>query len=294
MPADTESAYRTPQGQQIVRDWCARRLDRWPVSHRRRDLHTSHGQTHLLTAGPASGPRTVVMIPGTSANAATYLPLAEALAAHRPTVIADLPGQPGLSGPERPRADRLTWYGHWLGEVLDATGIDQAIVLGHSLGGAIALACDSPRIAGRVLIAPGGLTRLRLGVATLTATMAWMARPTPKTSGALVRRFLAPGHTPPPDLTEWYTLIARHCRTTLAPPALPAPLLARRRLVPALVATGEHDTFLPPRRLSPAAEALLDTRLRAIPDAGHLVTDEHPETVAALVNELAGLPGLAP
>ncbi|WP_328793050.1 MULTISPECIES: alpha/beta fold hydrolase [unclassified Streptomyces] len=43
------------------------------------------------------------------------------------------------------------------------------------------------------------------------------------------------------------------------------------------------DTFLPPRRLAPAARTMLGTDLHVIPDAGHLVIEEHPGRLAALV-----------
>ncbi|MGW6686918.1 alpha/beta fold hydrolase [Streptomyces sp. NPDC054961] len=53
--------------------------------------------------------------------------------------------------------------------------------------------------------------------------------------------------------------------------------------VPRLVTTGAHDTFLPPRRLAPAVRTMLGTDLHVIPDAGHLVIEEHPGRLAALV-----------
>ncbi|MFG2075446.1 alpha/beta fold hydrolase [Nonomuraea maritima] len=287
MPLTTE-VYRTAAGQQAVAEWCAARLDQWPVAHERQLIPTSAGETHLTTAG--TGSDLVVLLPGTNANAATYLPAATALARRGPVVIADLPGQPGLSAASRPRRDRLQWYGRWLADVLEQIGDRQAVVLGHSLGGAIALACDSPRIAARVLVSTGGLTRLRVGPALLAATMSWLARPTPARSAALLGHFVAPGHTVPSTLVDWYTLVARHCRSTLAPPPLPAETLRRCGAVPCLVATGEHDVFLPPRRLRPAARRHLATALHVIPDAGHLVTDEHPHRITALLDEIPPRP----
>ncbi|MCG5220355.1 alpha/beta fold hydrolase [Streptosporangium sp. KLBMP 9127] len=285
MPRDSQCVYRSTAGQQAITDWCTGQLDRWPIAHQRHWISTSAGQTHLLTAG--SGSPAVVLVPGTNANAATYLPLATALAARWPTLIADLPGQPGLSAADRPRRDRLTWYGRWLGEVLEETETEEAIVVGHSLGGAIALACDSPRIAARVLLSTGGLTRLRVGTAMLAATLPWMMRPTQAHSAALLQQFLAPGHIPPAVLVDWYTLVARNCRSSLAPPALPAQTLLQRQSVPCLVATGEHDAFVPPQRLRPAALRHLATRLRVIPATGHLATDEQPQQVVSLVEEIS-------
>lgn len=91
---------------------------------------------------------------------------------------------------------------------------------------------------------------------------------------------------PQSDLVEWYTLVARHARTSLAPPPLPAALLRERRAVPRIVATGAHDAFLPPRRLQRPTRELLDSTLRVIDNAGHLVTGEQPDAIASLVAEL--------
>ncbi|MFG2393504.1 alpha/beta fold hydrolase [Streptomyces lavendulae] len=139
--------------------------------------------------------------------------------------------------------------------------------------------CPSPLIDRLVLVSPGGLGRLRLAPGLLAVSAAWFIRPTPARSARLLRAMLAPGSRPRADLVEWMTLVARHCRSSGAPGTAELP----SRTVPRLVATGAHDTFLPPRRLYPVVQATLDTELHVIPDAGHLVVEEHPGQVAALV-----------
>ncbi|MFD9409850.1 alpha/beta fold hydrolase [Streptomyces sp. NPDC059989] len=242
---------------------------------------TANGaRTHLVSAG--SGPTTVVFVPGTNFNAAASLPLATALVAagHR-LVLPDVPGQPGLSSGARGRSGRhLSWYGTWLGEVLDgATASGPVVVVGHSFGAAIALSSPSPRIDRLVLVSPGGLGRLRLTPGLLAVSAAWFARPTPARSARLLRAMLAPGHQPREELVEWMTLVARHSRSSGAPGAADLPA----RAVPRWVTTGAHDVFLPPRRLAPAVRTLLDADLHVVPDAGHLVVEEHPGRLAALV-----------
>lgn len=253
--------------------------------HRRNEIASQAGSTHVVTAG--SGSSTVVVIPGTNENAALSESFAAALAPDFSVLLLDLPGQPGLSTGHRPRRDRLAWYGHWLAEVLDVLVPGQAVVVGHSLGGAIALACDSPHISGRLLVSTAGLTRLKVSAGVLRATVPWLLRPAPARSAALLRHFLAPGRTPPPDLIEWYTLVARACRTSLAPPALPRELLTRRTDVPRQVVTGQHDVFLPPERLRASAGRRLGARLVVIPDAGHLLPDEQPQALAALLTAMS-------
>ncbi len=284
MSAADSNVYRGVESQRAIRAWCDEQLDRWPVPHERRVVPTSAGETHVLSTG--SGPPAVVYVPGTNTNAASSLALLDALAAHWPTLAVDLPGQPGLSAAERPRRGRMAWYGSWLAELLEAVAPAGATVVGHSLGGAIALACNSPCIGGRVLVSTGGLARLRVGPAMLGATLPWMLRPSAAHSAALLRHMLAPDHAPSDELVAWYTLVARHCRSSLAPSPLPAALLASRRDVPCVVATGEHDAFLSPQRLHRPARERLGADVQTIPGTGHLVPDERPEAIVALVEQV--------
>ncbi len=283
MRSDTRrvnSIYRSTAGREHIRHWCTDRLDKWPVPNERTMVTANGAQTHLVTAG--TGPTTVVFVPGTNFNAAASLPLATALVAagHR-LVLPDVPGQPGLSSEERGiSGGRLSWSGTWLSEVLDAAAVTgPVVVVRHSFGAAIALSCPSPRIDRLVLVSPGGLGRLRLTPRLLGVSAAWFVRPTPARSTRLLQAMLAPGHQPREELVEWMTLVARHSRSSGAPGVADLPA----RAVPRLVTTGAHDTFLPPRRLAPAVRTMLGTDLHVIPDAGHLVIEEHPGQLADLV-----------
>ncbi|MER7949760.1 alpha/beta hydrolase [Streptomyces sp. NPDC096079] len=239
--------------------------------------------THVVVAG--GGP-TVVVVPGTNFNAATVLPLATALVPRYRTVLADVPGQPGLSSGARGLAGgRLDWYGTWLSEVVErcASGPGPVIVLGHSFGAAIALSSASPRVDGQVLVSPGGLSRLRLTPGVLYASAAWLAAPRPRHSARLLRTMYADGGTPRPELVDWMTLVARHARSSGAPGLAAVP----DRPVPRLVVTGEHDVFLPPRRLEGAVHRRLGVELGVVKGAGHLVIEEEPDLLAGLVGQVA-------
>ncbi|MDX3242174.1 alpha/beta hydrolase [Streptomyces sp. ME18-1-4] len=168
----------------------------------------------------------------------------------------------------------------------------QALVVGHSLGGAIVLASASPRIVGRVLLSSAGLVRLLVPPAVVAATVPWLTRPTVSRAVRVLRRMVAPGGSVPDELAQWMALVARCCRSSLAPSPLPAALLAERRSVPCLVATGRHDVFLPPRRVGPAVERHLGARLHVLEGSGHMLLDEAPDEIVALVERaLIASPG---
>ncbi|MDO0916593.1 alpha/beta hydrolase [Streptomyces sp. DT2A-34] len=280
-----KSIYRSTTGKDLIRRWCLDQLAAWPVPHERKTVTAKGAQTHVVLAG--SGAKTVVFVPGTNFNAAASLPLATALVATGYRVLlVDVPGQPGLSSGQRGLSGgRLSWYGAWLSEVIEKISSEPVAVMGHSFGAAIALSSDTPRIDRLVLVSPGGLTRLRLTPTVLAASAAWFLRPAPTHSARLLRTMLAPGRPPRTELVNWMTLVARHSRSSGAPGAATLPA----QLIPRLVVTGEHDVFLPPRRLGPAARATLSAELGVVSEAGHLVVEERPERLSTLL-EIPGQP----
>nr|WP_246890219.1 MULTISPECIES: alpha/beta hydrolase [unclassified Streptomyces] len=284
------SIYRNAKSRQRVRDWCLERLGEWGMPHQRHEIPTTAGVTSVITMGPEPAPAapTVVLVPGTNTNGAVYRHISEALAACWSTVVLDVPGQPGLSADVRPRRGRSAWYGQWLTEALEQVVPGPAVVVGHSLGGAIVLASDSPRITGRVLLSSAGLVRLLVPPSIVAATVPWLARPTVLRAVRVLRPMVAPGGRVPDELAEWMTVVARCCHSSLAPAPLPPRLLAERRSVPCVVATGRHDVFLPPQRVAPAAQRHLGARLHVLESSGHLLLDESPDEIVTLVTQALG------
>ena len=223
-------------------------------------------------------------------NAALALPWLRALSAHWATTVVDLPGQPGLSDPHRPRRARLGWYGRALDEILAAMGADGIVLVGNSLGAAVALAANSPRITARALISPAGFIRLSVDPRLALASAVWLLRPTAEHTRRMLRLFVSPGADPPETEVEWMALMATCCRTTLAPPPLPAGLLARRAERPCVVGVGEHDRFLPAHRLAAAARRTMNLDVRVFQGVGHLTTPAHLDEIVALVAEVVDPP----
>jgi len=280
------TVYKNPQGQRAVRHWCSDALARADFPLTCATVGTSVGRVELTSAG--TGRARVVMVPGTGSNAAVVLPWLKALSVRWATTVVDLPGQPGLSDPRRPHRDRSAWYGQALDEILTAMDADEVVLVGNSLGAAVALAAGSPRIAARALISPAGFIRLSVDPKLVLASTVWLLRPTTEHTRRMLRLFVAPGTEPPGTDVEWMTLLATWCRTTLAPPPLPAELLARRAERPCVVGVGEHDRFLPPRRLAPAARRTMNLDVRVFAGVGHLTTPADLDEVVSLVAEVAG------
>lgn len=276
--------YRSKSDREVVARWCRSRLDAWEVPHRCETVEVVDAQVHLTFVG--SGPFRVLFVPGTNFNAASSLTLAESLARRWGVILVDLPGQPGLSSGERPRAAHQGWYTSKLAEALAAVDAEQMVALGHSLGGSVLLACDSDRIAGRVLLAPAGIVPLHVDMRMMVPSLRWLLAPTLERTESMLEGFTAPGNASPEAIARWLYLVASHCRSTLAPPPLPDETLERRLGSPLIVAAGAHDRFLPPDRLGPVARAKLGVDLDVIDGVGHLAGDERPEAVTDLVGLL--------
>ena len=282
------SVYKNARGQRAVQQWCSDALARADFSLTTATVDTRFGAVHLTSAGV--GRMRVLMVPGTAFSGGAALPWLKALSARWPTTVVDLPGQPGLSDAHRPGHARAAWYGRVLDEVLARLDADGVVLVGNSLGGAVALAAKSPRVVARALIAPAGFIRLGLDAKVAAASTAWLVHPTPENTRSMLRMFVAPGAEPPGTVVEWMTLVATHCRTTLAPPPLFAQLLARRAEQPCVVGVGGFDRFLPPRRLAPAVHRTMGLDIRVFPGVGHLNTDADLDEVVSLVAELADAP----
>jgi pimeloyl-ACP methyl ester carboxylesterase len=165
----------------------------------------------------------------------------------------------------------------------ESVGSGPLMVVGHSLGAAVALAAPTSNISVLALVNPAGLVRLRVTRPILRSTLAWLVRPGDRTSTAVLRHLVGPGRQPQPDLVQWMTLVARHARPAGAPGPLDPGLLARWRRTPRVVLSGERDCFLPPQTLGRAVQERLGVQLGVLRGLGHLSVVDDPTGVSALL-----------
>ena len=196
----------------------------------------------------------------------------------------DLPGH-GRSGGDG--HDTIQGYAETIVAFFDAVGVEQAIVVGHSMGGAIAqtLALDfAGRVAGLVLVATGA--RLRVAPAIIEGI-----RSDFEGSAKLITQF-AWSSDAPPELTE----LGRQAILETGPDVLLDDFAAcdnfdaMERLAeirtPTLVIVGSADQLTPPKYARFLAGRIPNARLVLIEGAGHMVMLERPVEVAEAVREL--------
>lgn len=150
--------YKSPQGQQQIAKLYQELLAQWPVTNHRKRLNTVAGETFVIECGTESKPA-LVLLHGSMGNSASWMMDVSVWAPHFHIYVVDVIGEPGFSAPSRPALDSDA-YANWLDDVLNQLGIQQATVVGISLGGWFSLdyAIRRPdRVNNLVLISPGGV-----------------------------------------------------------------------------------------------------------------------------------------
>ena len=245
----------------------------------------------LLAAG--SGPP-LVLLHGVSLSAAAWAPLFTGLPDRRLLAI-DLPGH-GLSDPASYRRGRVRQNAHQLIEdILDALELHEAPVVGHSLGGMLALwyaATGAQRISSLVAIGEPAVAlqgvRVRMPLSLLTVPgvgVATLRSPSPRPA---YRRLLARGLGPaevaaaPDSLIDALRLSARrpgnartvtslmhaidHFRRPRAESVLTTQQLAAIS-IPTMFIWGTDAPYLSASRARPSIDQIPNATLHEVPGA---------------------------
>jgi pimeloyl-ACP methyl ester carboxylesterase len=136
-----------------------------------RTLDTACGRVSTFEAGSGEP---LVMLHGLGATKAEFLPTVPALAPEFRTIAIDLPGFGDSDKPLGARYDP-PMFARWVDATLDALGLDRAHLLGHSMGGRVALEVGMRH--------PERINRLIL----MTPSMAWLSAPSWASALKLVR-----------------------------------------------------------------------------------------------------------
>jgi pimeloyl-ACP methyl ester carboxylesterase len=195
----------------------------------------------------------------------------------------DLPGHGRSMGPGY---DSIDCYGEALVAFLDTVAVDQAIIVGHSMGGAIAQTLAlraTDRVSALVLLGTG--SRLRVAGAILDG---------------ILDRFeetvdLITQHAWSADADGAQKELGREALRKTGRKVLLGDLVACDRFdvmdclakikVPALVVTGTADRLTPIKYARYLAEHIPDARLLLVEGAGHMVMLERPEQTASAIRE---------
>jgi pimeloyl-ACP methyl ester carboxylesterase len=255
----------------------------------------------IIDSGPA-GATPVVFIHGLGASMYSWHRVLPVVAGGGHRVIAfDLPGF-GFSDPDDTESEFTNArYSRLVVALLDSLGLASAVLVGHSMGGAIAaeVALDHPeRVRALVLMNSAG-SSMRMPIMLRAARWSFVGvvvtafRGRWPTARILRSSFADPARVTEADIDQYYapvpearfgralrgvlrgfrfdTLIGRLATTTLT--------------TPTLVLWGAEDRLIPVREGSRLASAMPRATFVVVPDAGHAVAEEAPAEVNRLLLE---------
>ncbi len=259
----------------------------------------------------------VVLLHGLGGSKVTWLPIVSSLSERYRVIVPDLPGH-GESG--KPRVDySARFYARVVRHLLDALGIERAVLLGNSMGGRIALelALRSPgRVASSVLLSPSapglrwryvmGFTRVfptEIGGIPFPLRERWMElllrrlfadpdRLSADAYSAAANEFIRVYRDPVARMAFFSSL--RHVLIESPEPFFQS---LRRIKQPTLVLLGSSDRIVPTRVGVRVAEHLPHSRLVVMPNVGHVpqfeaTDDTLREVLAFLEDAPSGKPSL--
>jgi pimeloyl-ACP methyl ester carboxylesterase len=252
-----------------------------------------------------SGPA-LLLLHGVTNSSETWEGVAPGLAEHFTLIAPDLLGH-GESA--TPRGDySLGAHASGVRDVLTALGIDRVTVVGHSLGGGIAMqfAYQFPERCERlVLVSSGGLGRevhLLLRAAALPGaeyvlpalTSAGLLGVGRRVGGLLRHVRITPGEDMQVLASGFASLdnagsrqaFLHTVRAVIEPSGQRVSAhdrLALAGLLPTLIVWGEKDSIIPVEHGEAAHDAMPGSRFEVFPGAGHMPHNADPERFAALL-----------
>ena len=215
------------------------------------------------------GIRPFVLVPGIGVSSTYFERLAPNLNEFGPVHALDLPGFGGVPHPDK--AMSIREYADLLGRAIDELGIDDPIIVGHSMGTQVVsdLAARRPGITTIVLIGPvvNAAERNFLTQAKRFLQASW--HEPGKVKALAISAYLLCGF-------KWFSRIL--------PKMLSFPIEDRLPDIQAhtLVIRGEFDAVAPRDWVRRVGELLPSSRLWEIPGAAHSVMHAHAEEVARL------------
>ncbi|WP_246456206.1 alpha/beta fold hydrolase [Nocardioides mesophilus] len=267
---------------------------------------TIHGHRRAFVKmgqGPA-----VLLLHGLGCDHTTWLPVIRALARRYTVIAPDLLGH-GRSA--KPRADySVGGYANGMRDLLTVLGVDKVTVVGHSLGGGVAMQFGyqfPERTERMILVAPGGLgPEVSPAIRAITLpgsghALSVLTLPGVRHLGrAGLRTLAASGLSKARDLDE----VAEILESFKDPQARAAIRHVVRAVVdwrgqvvtmvdrayltqamPMLVIWGAQDSVIPVRHAGVAAQIAPGATVEVIRNAGHFPHKDHPQRFVKIVND---------
>ena len=256
----------------------------WKVPHDSIDVKTSYGSTHINASGPGDS-YPLVLLHGAGLTSTVWFANIAELSAHHRVYAVDVIADAGKSVADRLLMKRVD-YAHWLREVFDGLNIERCHLMGHSYGGWLTLnmALANPeRLRKIILLAPAASFRSLGFITKLILHLAEFKIHPPAKS--MLRVAAAKGTMLEDTFINHIEMVMRYCRpaTSMFPTVYTDEELKQIDL-PTLLLIGDGDKIYNPKKAIARAQRLMaDITAEIIPDAGHLLIMDRPDSINVLI-----------
>lgn len=264
-----------------------------------REVISGGERVRVVEAGPPDGP-VIVLLHGWGASAYNFRAVLPALgSAGFRAVAPDMRGHGWSDTQVPPGAWSAKAMAGWVEALLDALGIDRCVLVGQSIGGAVAMDAASHlrrRVPALVLLAPIGFTEVRRISVARSLGLRWWHPTARRWMVSLVMRRIygSQGTWTDRDVDEyWMPLKRRGVVGTLlqsvrefdfTPRDSRSVNLAHCRLV---IRFGELDRLIPADDATAHAKNFRRADVAILRGVGHVPAEEVPEEMAALIVRVA-------
>lgn len=257
-------------------------------------------------SGRSAAPEKLLLIHGTGSSTHSWAPLIPLLVDHASIVAIDLPGH-AFSEPLPPERMSLPGMAGAMRELLSVIGLKPDLVVGHSAGAAILVRmCLDASISPRAIISINGafVPFTGLGARLLSPLARLLARSTvipalfarhASDRKAVERLIAGTGSVIPAEMLEHYALLTSckaHAAAALAMMAAWDLASLERELPklahPLVLVVGGNDRTVPPEQVFGIRDVVQNASCVYLRGVGHLMHEERPTEIAALVLDELG------
>jgi pimeloyl-ACP methyl ester carboxylesterase len=262
--------YKTENGRELVESAYRGILAAYTgIPFRQIYVDTSAGKTHVLRFGNEEHP-TVVFLHGSMSNSAAWLGIAGWFSELFDVCCIDIPGEPGLSNPER-----ISLEGSvpvlWLESLLEGLGIEHCALVGMSLGSWYAMNFASvhpERITALSMITASGIGPQRTGFVFKALLCMLLGKPGQK----LLNRMVYYRESVPSEVLAFQALVSAHFN----PVAQIIPIFRDEQLhhltMPVQYFGGDHDALLDTAAAAVRLEQLVPhAEIHVLEQTGHVI-----------------------
>lgn len=239
------------------------------------------------------GERAFVLVPGIGVSSNYFERLAAQLNEYGPVHALDLPG---FGGVPHPKSRRMTIaeYADLVGKVIDELGLDDPVLVGHSMGTQV--------VADLAARYPDGFAGAESGRGPLSSVILLgpVLSPDERTLRRAGSRFLQAARREPPRVAvlalQAYALCGVRWFSRVLPEMMHYPIEVTLPKVRAntLVISGALDALCPQDWIDEVMSLLPNARMEIIEEAAHSIMHAHADTVAALSVAHVRHPGTTP